>query len=187
MRRWTAGWLGVLWIIVVLPASAAGGTLALESPDLTPGGRMPEAQVFSGFGCTGGNVSPALTWRGVPEGAKSLALTLYDPDAPTGSGWWHWLIFNIPPDAAGLKRGAGDPKAGTAPPGSVQSMTDFGTVGYGGPCPPPGDPPHRYRFTLYALDIDKVPLDEKASGAMVGFFLNRHQIGKSTLTVRYGR
>jgi len=178
--------LALVMLLLVSSLASAGG-LSLASPDLKPGGRMPEEQVFSGFGCTGGNRSPALSWDGVPKGSKSLAVTLYDPDAPTGSGWWHWLIFNIDPKIKGLQKGAGDPKQQSAPKGSIQSRTDFGQAGYGGACPPTGDKPHRYHFTLWALKTERIPLDKEASGAMLGFYLNQNVIEKETLTVFYSR
>lgn len=159
----------------------------LSSSDVTAGGTVPDKQVFNGFGCTGGNVSPALAWKDAPADTKSFALTMYDPDAPTGSGWWHWVVFNIPATASELKSNAGVPKARLAPKGAIQSMTDFGTTGYGGPCPPQGDKPHRYIFTLFALKLDKLPLDRKASGALVGFYLNANALAKATLEATYGR
>jgi hypothetical protein len=122
-----------------------------------------------------------------PKGTKSFAVTMYDPDAPTGSGWWHWLIFNIPNNVHELKRGAGDPTKNLAPKGSIQSITDFGTKGYGGPCPPVGDKPHRYIITVYALDVRRLNLDENTPPAMVGFFLNQHAIQKASIVAYYGR
>ena len=113
---------------------------------------------------------------------------MFDPDAPTGSGWWHWVVFNIPPDITTLPPGAGDVASGRIPKPAVQSRTDFGKPGYGGPCPPPGDKPHRYVVTGYALKVDKLPdVDDSASGAMVGFMLNANMLGKATLTATYGR
>jgi len=159
----------------------------LSSPEIKPGARMADQQVFKGFGCAGGNVSPELVWHGAPKGTKSLAVTVYDPDAPTGSGWWHWVVFNLPADSTGLKQGAGDPKAGLMPAGTVQSRTDFGQTGYGGPCPPVGDTPHHYIFTVYALKVDTLPLDENSPAAMVGYYLHQNLLGKATLMGRYGR
>lgn len=166
-------------------AFAAG--FALTSPEIHPGARIADEQVFNGFGCTGGNVSPALSWHGAPKGTKSFAVTAYDPDAPTGSGWWHWVVFNLPADSTGLKKGAGDPKAGLMPAGTVQSRTDFGQAGFGGPCPPVGDKPHHYIFTVYALKVDSLPLDENSPAAMVGYYLHANMLGKAELTGRYGR
>jgi hypothetical protein len=177
--------------LALLCASAAWQVAAadftLTSPQVKPGVRIAEESVFSGFGCQGSNVSPALQWSAVPAGTRSLAVTVYDPDAPTGSGWWHWVVFNIPANATGLPKDAGNPKAGLVPAGVVQSRTDFGTPGYGGPCPPVGDKPHRYQFTVYALKVDKLPLDENAPAAMVGYYLHQNLIGKAVLTASYGR
>ncbi|MDR3640576.1 MAG: kinase inhibitor [Humidesulfovibrio sp.] len=170
---------------LVLTGSALAAEFTLSSPDLREGGGIAAAQVYGGFGCSGGNVSPALSWSNPPAGTKSFALTVYDPDAPTGSGWWHWVVFNIPASARALAAGAGSGKA-ALPAGSVQSRTDFGAPGYGGPCPPPGKP-HRYVFTLRALDVDRLDLAENSSGALVGFNLNAHTLAKASLTAHYGR
>jgi len=169
------------------PAAAAAAAFKLSSPELTAGGRFEQRHVFNGFGCTGGNVSPALRWSGAPAGTKSFALTVYDPDAPTGSGWWHWVIVDIPPSASGLPAGAGDPASGKAPKGALQMSTDFGKPGFGGPCPPAGDKPHRYVFTLYALKVDKLGVDAGATAAMTGFMLNANSLAKTGFTVYYGR
>ncbi|MDA8230569.1 MAG: YbhB/YbcL family Raf kinase inhibitor-like protein [Magnetospirillum sp.] len=168
-------------------APAWAGAFTLSSHDIAEGRPIAEKYVFSGFGCTGQNVSPDLEWSGAPAGTKSFALTVYDPDAPTGSGWWHWLVVNIPPATTRLDEGAGDPAKGLMPAGAVQSRTDFGTVGYGGPCPPKGNAPHHYIFTIHALDVASLPLDSQTSAAMVGFMLHAHDIGKASLTATYGR
>jgi hypothetical protein len=157
----------------------------LKSDELR--GQLTQDQVYMGMGCTGKNISPALKWVNAPKNTKSFAITVYDPDAPTGSGWWHWVIFNIRPDVTELKRDAGNPAKGIAPQGSIQSMTDFGKPGFGGACPPVGDKPHRYIFTVYALDVAKLDLDAKTSPAMVGFNVNHHAIAKATLVSYYGR
>lgn len=169
--------------VTALPAWA--GEFRLTSPDIAEGRSMDERQVFNGFGCTGGNVSPALAWSDAPAGTKSFALTAYDPDAPTGSGWWHWVVFNLPASTQALPAGAGG-KGGSLPAGARQSRTDFGAPGYGGPCPPAGAP-HRYIFTVHALDVEGLPLDEQVSAAMVGFMVNAHSLGKASLTGLYGR
>lgn len=140
-----------------------------------------------GLGCSGGNISPALNWAGAPPGTKSFALTLFDPDAGGGKGWWHWLIFDIPPDTAALPKGAGNPRGQAAPKGSVQSRTDFGSAGYGGPCPPPGERPHRYVFTIYALDLDRPKATKETAPEVVGADLRGHSIGRADLTGLYGR
>jgi hypothetical protein len=167
--------------------AAAAQTMTLTSPDIKPGGKIADEQVFNAFGCTGGNVSPALSWSGAPQGAKSFALSVYDPDAPTGSGFWHWVVFNIPPDVTSLPKDAGSLKAGTAPKGAVQSRTDFGVPGYGGPCPPQGDPPHHYHFTIFAVDTPKLEGDENTSAAVVGFMLHFHTLAKAEIVGVYGR
>jgi len=161
--------------------------LALTSPEIAPGATIQNEQVYRGFGCNGTNISPELRWSGAPGATKGYAVTVYDPDAPTGSGWWHWVIINIPPTASFLPRNAGDPKLGLAPPGTIQIRTDFGTVGYGGPCPPAGDRPHRYQFTIFALDIDRLPVDDTVTAALVGFNLRTHTLSKATLTGFYSR
>ena len=169
------------------PPAAAASTFTLSSSDLAAGGRIAEAQVFNGFGCAGGNVSPALSWSGAPEGTRSFALLVHDPDAPTGSGWWHWVVYNIPAGTTSLPAGAGDPKKNLMPAGAVQGRTDFGTPGYGGPCPPPGKP-HHYYFRLYALKVPKLDLPADATAAMVGFSARSQAIGKpAELMGVYGR
>ena len=180
----------LLLVVALLPAAAfAAGSFTLSSAEIKPGATIAEAQVFKGFGCEGGNVSPSLAWKNAPAGTKSFALTVYDPDAPTGSGWWHWVVFNLPPGTMSLPKGAGDAKAKGMPAGAIQSRTDFGSGGYGGPCPPPGDKPHRYQITVFAVDVDKLPnaKDESASAALVGFDLHFHTLAKATLTGMYGR
>lgn len=161
------------------------GTFTLASDDL--GGQLTLEQVFSGFGCTGNNISPSLKWMNAPKDTKSFAVTVYDPDAPTGSGWWHWVIFNIPADVNELKKDAGRPEKNLAPKGSIQSVTDYGQPGFGGACPPTGDKAHRYVFTVYALKVDKLDLTEKSPPAMVGYFLNQNAIAKASLVSYYQR
>ena len=159
----------------------------LESAEVKPNVRIADAQVYKGFGCEGHNVSPSLTWKDPPAGTKSFAVTVYDPDAPTGSGWWHWVVFNIPGDARSLPLGAGAPGSTKLPKGAVQSITDFGTPGYGGPCPPRGDRPHRYIFTVHALKVDKLDLDDKAMPALVGFTLTSNRLARAMFTATYSR
>ncbi len=164
-------------------AFAAGFTLTSE--DIS--GQLSDNQVFSGFGCDGKNISPQLKWFNPPKGTKSFAVTVYDPDAPTGSGWWHWIIFNIPKNVDSLDRDAGIIKKNIAPKGSVQSITSYGIAGYGGACPPEGDNPHRYIFTVFALDIEMLQLDARTTPALVGFMLNQHVLAKSSLIAYYAR
>jgi Raf kinase inhibitor-like YbhB/YbcL family protein len=174
--------------VVALPLCAlAADPFTLQSAEIKPDSTLAEAQVFKGFGCDGGNVSPSLSWKNAPAGTKSFAITVYDPDAPTGSGWWHWVMFNIPASVMSLPAGSGNPTSGQAPKGAVQSKTDFGKPGYGGPCPPKGDKPHRYVFTVYALKVQTIDADANASGALVGFMLNANKLGEATFTAMYGR
>ena len=166
----------------------AAGPFALTSAEVKHKGVVANEQVYNGFGCTGSDVSPSLSWTNVPAGTKSFAVTVYDPDAPTGSGWWHWVMFNIPAGVTSLPKGAGDPASGKAPAGAIQARSDYGKPGYGGPCPPPGDRPHRYFFTVHALKVDKLTgLDENASPAMIGFMINASQIAKASIQANYGR
>jgi Raf kinase inhibitor-like YbhB/YbcL family protein len=153
----------------------------LKSDDIS--GQLSNDQVFNGFGCNGKNISPKLTWENAPKGTKSFAITAYDPDAPTGSGWWHWVVFDIPKDKTTLERGFGNSEQKDI----VQSITDFGKSGFGGACPPVGDKPHRYIFTIHALDVDKLGLDKNANAALVGFYLNSHTLAKSSVMAYYGR
>jgi Raf kinase inhibitor-like YbhB/YbcL family protein len=167
-----------------MPA-AAGGKLTLSSADVKQGGMVAAEQVFNGFGCTGPNVSPQLAWTGAPAATKSFVLTVYDPDAPTGSGWWHWVVYDIPASATGLSKGAGSGQ-GTLPEGAKQGRTDFGAPGYGGPCPPPGKP-HRYVFSLYALKVEHLEVPAEASPALIGFMTRSNALATATVTARYGR
>ena len=165
----------------------AAPVFRLTSPDLMPGAPIRLAQVYNAFGCTGKNISPALSWSNPPAGTKSFALMVHDPDAPTGSGWWHWVVYNIPANIAALPARAGDPAAGLMPVGAVQGNTDFGTAGYGGPCPPAGDKPHRYYFRLHALKVEKLDLPPTATAAFVGFNVNANSLGVAELMAVYSR
>ena len=168
-------------------APAWAGKFHLSSPSLSPSSTLPIEQVFSGLGCSGGNVSPALSWSNAPVGTQSYAVTLFDPDAPTDSGWWHWVVINLPADTNGLEKTAGDTSGHALPAGAVQVRTDFGQAGFGGACPPPGNKPHRYIFTIYALKTAKLDLPENASAALASFMIRANAIGKASLTTRYGR
>jgi Raf kinase inhibitor-like YbhB/YbcL family protein len=175
-----------LFSTLTLPAVAAE-PFTLTSSNLVAAKPMPSAQVFNGMGCTGANQSPALAWKNAPATTRSYAITAYDPDAPTGSGWWHWVVFNIPANTQALAAGAGKIDSKALPAGAVQSRTDFGTPGYGGACPPPGSKPHRYQFTVFALDVDTLPLPPDSSAAMVGFNLNAHKVASAQIEVTYAR
>src|ERR1700734_230017 len=122
-------WIAALGLSVFGASAAHAQSMTLTSADIKEGATIASEQVFNGFGCTGGNVSPALSWSGAPSGTKSLAVSIYDPDAPTGSGWWHWVVFNIPPGTTSLPKDAGDVKKKSMPKGAIQSGTDFGAAG----------------------------------------------------------
>lgn len=184
---WMAGVALAAVIMAAVPDARAGsGSFTLTSPDIAAGKTMAAAQVFNAFGCSGGNISPALAWSGAPEGTKSFALLMHDPDAPTGSGWWHWVVYDIPAGTTSLAAGAGDPHKKLMPAGAQQGRTDFGSAGYGGPCPPPGKP-HHYYLRLYALKVAKLDVPADATAAFVGFSVNAAAIGKAELMGLYGR
>ena len=168
-------------------ASVAAGAFVLESPDVKPNATIAAKHVYNGFGCAGGNVSPALKWKNPPAGTKGYAVTVYDPDAPTGSGWWHWVVYNLPATATSLPAGAGDRGGSKLPAGAMQGRTDYGTAGWGGPCPPRGDKPHRYVFTVHALKTDKLDVPADGTAAHVGFMINANRLGRASFTGMYGR
>ena len=176
-------------LMILLFASAAfgGDKFTLSSPAVKPNSTLGPDQVFNGFGCTGNNISPALKWTPGPDGTKSYALTVYDPDAPTGSGWWHWVVYNIPANVTELAAGAGAAGGKLLPAGAAQGRTDFGTAAFGGACPPKGDKPHRYIFTIYALKSEKIDVPADASPALVGFTIHANQVGSAAFTATYGR
>lgn len=175
-----------LWIAaVLLIAQAQAQTFTLKSKNM--GGQATNRQVFNGFGCTGENLSPQLYWENAPAETKSFAINMYDPDAPTGSGWWHWVLFDLPASTTELKEGAGDPSKGLLPAGTIQSINDMGQFGFGGPCPPVGDKYHQYIVTIYALKTDKLGLDKTANPALVGFSINHNVIAKSSIVFYYKR
>jgi Raf kinase inhibitor-like YbhB/YbcL family protein len=148
---------------LLLAVAVRAGVFALTSPEVAAGATLSPAQVFSGFGCSGQNVSPALNW----------------------SGWWHWIVFDLPAEVSALPRGIG--RVAKLPAGARQGRNDFGTGEFGGACPPAGDKPHRYIFTIYALKVDHLELPPDASAALIGFKINANQIGKASITARYGR
>ncbi|HET6828619.1 MAG TPA: YbhB/YbcL family Raf kinase inhibitor-like protein [Ramlibacter sp.] len=159
----------------------------LESPDIRPDALIDPRFEFNGFGCSGENKSPALTWSGAPQGTMSYAVTVYDPDAPTGSGWWHWLVVNIPAQVNGLGPDAGQESGAKLPTGAMQVRNDYGSKAWGGVCPPPGDPAHRYVFTVHALKVERLDLPPDATAALAGFMINANTLAKASFTARYGR
>ena len=167
-------------------ASADSHEMTLDSDDIAHGDFMAKAQEFEGFGCDGDDQSPQLSWSGAPEGTEAFAVFAYDPDAPTGSGWWHWQIINIPADVTELAAGAGSTDSKNIPEGSQQMRNDYGSVGFGGACPPPGDGAHRYQFTVYALPAPlDIPAD--ASAALTGYMVNANALASATIEALYKR
>lgn len=149
----------------------------LTSNDLVDGGALSDAQVYAK-----GNSSPHLAWSGAPEGTKSFAVHCYDPDAPTGSGFWHWTVANIPADVTELAAGA---SPDNLPKGAIEGRTDFGAPGFGGAAPPAGHGPHRYIFTVFAVDVDHLDVTAENSGAVFGFNLFFHTLAKASITGIY--
>jgi Raf kinase inhibitor-like YbhB/YbcL family protein len=182
--------LAVATLTIATPAHTSAQTPAafkLTSADVAANGTMTAKQVYNGFGCTGQNISPALMWTSPPAGTMSYAITVYDPDAPTGSGWWHWMVYDIPATTTSIPAGAGNAGKPGLPAGALQGMTDFGAKGWGGPCPPAGDKPHRYVFTVFALKVPKLDVPATATSALIGFNLNAMALGKASFTAKYGR
>jgi hypothetical protein len=171
-------------LLIAGSSSLFADNFTLKSHDLL--GQLTKTQEFSGFGCDGKNISPELHWSDAPKGTKSFAVTVYDPDAPTGSGWWHWVVLNIPSSVTSLPADFGNlskPQKTV----TLQTITDFGSAGFEGACPPKGDRPHRYMFTAHALDVEHLDLDAKVSPALAGYMINAHSLGKATILSYYGR
>ena len=184
IRRRGALSLAAACAVALSPAAHA---FDVTSADMRDHGTLSGRQVLNGFGCTGSDTSPQLAWSDPPPGTQSFAVTLYDPDAPTGSGWWHWVVYDIPADVRSLRAGAGDAESGGLPIGARHGRNDFGTDKFGGACPPAGDKPHRYIVTVTALKVAHLPLPAGPSGAMVGFMVGANRLGSATLTATYGR
>jgi Raf kinase inhibitor-like YbhB/YbcL family protein len=178
----------ILLFCAIVSVSAQSSGFSLRSPDIKPGSTIASEFVFNSFGCSGKNISPALGWSGAPQNTKSFALIVHDPDAQTGvGGFTHWIVYNIPANTSSLAQGAGTADGKRLPTGATQSATSFGTSGWGGPCPPAGEKPHRYVFTLYALSAEKLELPASTSQAFVGFNIVGNTIAKTNFTALYGR
>ncbi|HEY6896448.1 MAG TPA: YbhB/YbcL family Raf kinase inhibitor-like protein [Rhodocyclaceae bacterium] len=172
-------------LIAALLVAGTAQAFEISSPDVAQGKTLANAQVFKGFGCTGDNLSPEINWKNAPAGTKSFALTVYDPDAPTGSGWWHWVVYDIPASVTSLpgKMGQGS----SLPAGAKQGRNDFGTRDFGGACPPVGHKTHRYIFKVHALKVETLGVPDDASAALIGYMLNANSLGTATLTAKYKR
>ncbi|TCV89223.1 MULTISPECIES: YbhB/YbcL family Raf kinase inhibitor-like protein [Testudinibacter] len=175
-------------IVSAVAASAqADNSFQLSSPQIQANSSISADFEFNGFGCSGNNQSPELHWKNAPAGTKSFAVSVYDPDAPTGSGFWHWYVVNIPVTASGLAANAGAADQANLPQGAFQLRTDYGYHGWGGVCPPQGDDAHRYIFTVHALNTEKLAVDENTTTALGGFLVNAHTIDKASFTAYYQR
>lgn len=161
------------------------GEFTIRSSSFKEGQFIPEKYIYNDMGCIGENISPELEWSGAPEGTKSFAVTCFDPDAPTEHGWWHWAIINIPPEVTKLDEGASNENS--IPAEAREIMTDYKRASYGGPCPPKGDKPHRYVFTVYALKTEELPLDSHAKAAAVVDMLEENSLAKASFTAKYAR
>ena len=169
-------------LLLAVAANAQAEGFYLSSSDIQ--GQIANDQVFNSFGCSGKNISPQLGWKNAPAGTKCFAVTVYDPDAPTGSGWWHWVVFNIKPAVDHINTGD---SSKSMPKGSIESVTSYGSKGFGGACPPKGDKAHRYIFTVYALDIEKIEQTADARPELIGFFIYSHAIARASIIAYYGR
>lgn len=161
-------------------------TFELTSTDIADGVTLDPAQVADSMGYSGQNRSPQLSWRGFPPETKSFVVTVHDPDAPTGSGFWHWLMVNIPATVSELATNAGSGESRDAPSGTLQVRNDAGIRGYIGAAPPPGDPAHRYVHVVHALDVERLDVDETSSAAVVGFNLRFHTIARAQVVPVFG-
>ncbi|MGM3172928.1 YbhB/YbcL family Raf kinase inhibitor-like protein [Dickeya lacustris] len=168
-------------------ATAEASTLTLSSPAIAPKSTLPKRFEADSFGCQGENQSPALHWQGAPAGTQSFAVTVYDPDAPTGSGWWHWMVINIPASVNQLADNAGEAGGKRLPDGARQLRIDYGVEAWGGVCPPPGDKPHRYIFTVYALKTPTLDIPKEANPALGGYMINANTLAKASFTAYYSR
>lgn len=171
--------LPVLAAAITFPALSSP-VMTLTSQDIQEGSRMANQFVFNGLGCSGDNLSPQLSWNNAPKGTKSFAITAYDPDAPTGSGWWHWVALDIAADQHNVARGAAKQLKGVR-----ELNNDYGFSGFGGACPPQGHGMHRYQFTVWTLPFEKMEIPQGASNALVGFMLRANALGQATLTATY--
>lgn len=175
--------LAAVCFVLLWGGGVCAGQFVLYSKDL--GTQLTLSQVFSR--CGGQNISPSLTWENAPAGTRSFAVTLYDPDARGGRGWWHWLMVNIPAETTGLPADAGNPEKQLAPAGSLQLESDFHLSGFGGACPPVGDKPHHYIFTVYALDVATLPISAQTPPAEVAALLKKRAMATSSITSLYQR
>jgi Raf kinase inhibitor-like YbhB/YbcL family protein len=168
-------------------AASKTANFALASEDIAPNSTIPQIFESDSFGCMGENSSPELHWTGAPADTKSFAVTVYDPDAPSGSGWWHWVVYDLPADTDRLDHGVGTLNSSNLPGNAMQALSDFGVQAWGGTCPPQGDKPHRYIFTVHALNVEQLDAPNNATPAMVGYMIHANTLATASFTARYGR
>ena len=173
-----------LLLSTTIAVPAAAQEFNLTSATVSEGGMLTNSHIFEGFGCEGENESPQLSWTGAPEGTKSFAINVYDPDAPTGSGWWHWNVVNIPASTTSITQNASIND--NLPDEAIEIRNDYGTLGFGGACPPPSEV-HRYIFTVYALGTEQLDLPENPSNALVGFMIRANMLDSASITAVYHR
>lgn len=178
--------VAIVYIAFHVMAATPDKEFRVLSPDFADGVALDDRLTHSQFGCWGADRSPLLSWSGAPAGTQSYAVTLFDPDAPTGSGWWHWLVIDIPATTKGLPATSPGAKPALWPATAREMRNDFGAAGYGGPCPPPG-PSHRYVLTVFALGVAKLDLPDDASAAMVGYLINANALARVRIVSLYGR
>jgi Raf kinase inhibitor-like YbhB/YbcL family protein len=176
----------VAFFAFALTSQVHAADFTVTSPTIKDQGNLPKLHVLNGFGCTGDNKSPELNWTNVPEGTQSFAITAFDPDAPTDSGWWHWVAINIPATSRGVKVGAST-DANALPAGTIQLRSDFGNAAFGGACPPENTKPHKYVFSVYALKVKTIGIPADSSAALTSFMIKANAIAKSSITAYYGR
>ncbi len=179
--------LAILSLAALVATTYAATNIKIESPDMSPGKKMALAQVGNQNGCTGGNISPAVAWKDLPEGTRSIAVTMFDPDARQGTGFWHWIIYNIPSQTIALPADAGNPNSGVKPAQAILGKNDAGTNDYTGACPPVGARDHRYILTVWALSINALPQEAGLSGTAFKGYLDKYSLGSKNLIVKYGR
>jgi len=185
MHKMALGSVAIAFAVATAPAAHA--QMSVSSAEIAEGSVAKMEQVANVFGCKGDNISPSVKWTGAPDGTKSFVITIYDPDAPTGSGWWHWVVFNIPASTTSLPKNAGDVKKKLLPSGAIQIRNDYGFDGYGGMCPNAG-PAHHYTLTVYAMDIEKIEGgNEKTTAPVIGFNAHFHAKGKAELHWTYSQ
>ena len=187
MHKMTLGAVAVAFSVLAAPVAHA--QMKVTSGDISEGAVSSKAMEANVLGCDGSNISPSLTWTGAPAGTKSFAIMIYDPDAPTGSGFWHWIVFNIPVSTTSIPTNAGNVKKKLMPKGVIQVRNDYGFTGYGGMCPPKDESTHHYKLTVLAVDEDKLQFTKDANGsnAVVRFELHYHTKDKAELNWTYSR